>query len=499
VSPAVNVDLEEVPFAILELVKARILANRRRLLQGQQGKPRPSTRPGAQFRKVGASSKEWRKPQYGAGVFGSLYEVAIAIWTDEFITNEDGDRVVARRLTIRNAANTDQVVITVPMPVTETPSGWVNGETVIGDPFLDPNPGVTTITKNSVRIYRDNKAIFCLPAGKDRSVFVFAIKAISVDQYATFTYEFSSARSGNFRSAQWSSSVDIQQVGPSEIDTMVCVLVSDQTVKQISAPAGLRGQLNRMLQHPSTYPVIDYHIGVLGRTGYVVEEFRYDESTETIDWHINEGESTELENISVQGIDQNPPRPSTFYDYYAPTILISTYGIGDLVSTYHPAAGAAFYYSPGIFSFLNDFDQTQLESGDYFDIYEPDGFYDQHHTYGYIRNNYLADAPLPRHFLAPCVRSSSCPVNNTAGINYDNAEDSYITFDKTSSQPESAYEPMDPLTFSKGTKKVSLANAPHDDIISGSAKISFVWDWGNPSYCRQQLLALGFTEIDLTP
>lgn len=69
-SPAVNVDLEEVPFAILELVKARILANRRRLLQGQQGKPRPSTRPGAQFRKVGASSKEWRKPQYGAGVFG---------------------------------------------------------------------------------------------------------------------------------------------------------------------------------------------------------------------------------------------------------------------------------------------------------------------------------------------------------------------------------------------------------------------------------------------
>ena len=25
------------------------------------------------------------------------------------------------------------------------------------------------------------------------------------------------------------------------------------------------------------------------------------------------------------------------------------------------------------------------------------------------------------------------------------------------------------------------------------------WDWGNPAYCRSQLLALGFTTADLTP
>jgi hypothetical protein len=61
-SPSTLLDLEEVPFAILEAVKARILASR-----GNIGKPPPSTRPRPQFRKFGASTKGWRKPQYAAG------------------------------------------------------------------------------------------------------------------------------------------------------------------------------------------------------------------------------------------------------------------------------------------------------------------------------------------------------------------------------------------------------------------------------------------------
>jgi hypothetical protein len=65
-SPAVNVTLEEVPFAILEAVKARILANRQRRNENRQ---RPSLRPRPQFRNVGASNKEWRPPQPVGGVF----------------------------------------------------------------------------------------------------------------------------------------------------------------------------------------------------------------------------------------------------------------------------------------------------------------------------------------------------------------------------------------------------------------------------------------------
>jgi hypothetical protein len=66
-SPAVNLDLQEVPFAILEVVKARILANRRRLGAGQdQQKPPPSLKPRPQLRKFGASSKNYRRPEPAA-------------------------------------------------------------------------------------------------------------------------------------------------------------------------------------------------------------------------------------------------------------------------------------------------------------------------------------------------------------------------------------------------------------------------------------------------
>jgi hypothetical protein len=80
-SPEVNLDLEDVPFAILEVVKARILANRRRLgLSQEQTKPRPSTRPRAQFRKTGASSRGWRKPQHGAGVLDGERRFGVVSW-----------------------------------------------------------------------------------------------------------------------------------------------------------------------------------------------------------------------------------------------------------------------------------------------------------------------------------------------------------------------------------------------------------------------------------
>lgn len=55
-----NIDLEDVPFAILEAVKARILRNRRLLDLYNQQNPQPSLRPGPQLVKQGASRKGWR-------------------------------------------------------------------------------------------------------------------------------------------------------------------------------------------------------------------------------------------------------------------------------------------------------------------------------------------------------------------------------------------------------------------------------------------------------
>lgn len=65
-----NIDLEDVPFAILEAVKARILRNRRLLDLYNQQNPQPSLRPGPQFVKQGASRRGWRLQKTAAMALG---------------------------------------------------------------------------------------------------------------------------------------------------------------------------------------------------------------------------------------------------------------------------------------------------------------------------------------------------------------------------------------------------------------------------------------------
>jgi|LakMenEpi03Aug12_release.lakeMendotaPanAssembly.Ray.scaffolds.fasta_scaffold428551_2 hypothetical protein len=71
-----NINLEDVPDAILEAVKARIMANRRRLLDRQELLRQPPLQPKPQSRKFGADSKRWKRPQpaavanYGLGCDG---------------------------------------------------------------------------------------------------------------------------------------------------------------------------------------------------------------------------------------------------------------------------------------------------------------------------------------------------------------------------------------------------------------------------------------------
>ena len=65
-----NIDLEDVPDAILEAVKARIMANRRRLLDRQELLRQPPLQPKPQSRKFGADSKTWKRPQPAAVASG---------------------------------------------------------------------------------------------------------------------------------------------------------------------------------------------------------------------------------------------------------------------------------------------------------------------------------------------------------------------------------------------------------------------------------------------
>jgi hypothetical protein len=71
-----NVNLEDVPWEILEAVKARIMANRRKLEQ-EESNTRESLRPRPQYAKFGATSRSYRRPEPAAVAQHSKKELVI--------------------------------------------------------------------------------------------------------------------------------------------------------------------------------------------------------------------------------------------------------------------------------------------------------------------------------------------------------------------------------------------------------------------------------------
>lgn len=100
------------------------------------------------------------------------------------------------------------------------------------------------------------------------------------------------------------------------------------------------------------------------------------------------------------------------------------------------------------------------------------------------KESLLAAAPRPTYELAF--------VSSPAGR---------FDLDRYPAQPDTT-ETYDPLLWrASGIKPISFdANAaPPSGFDAEDCVYTASWDWGNPSYCRQQLLALGFTAADLTP
>jgi hypothetical protein len=83
-----NVNLEDVPFAILEAVRGRIMSNRRRLQENQeQQQQRPALQPKPQFRKFGADGRTWKRPEPAAILDNEKYIVGAAYWENDSDNN----------------------------------------------------------------------------------------------------------------------------------------------------------------------------------------------------------------------------------------------------------------------------------------------------------------------------------------------------------------------------------------------------------------------------
>ena len=118
--------------------------------------------------------------------------------------------------------------------------------------------------------------------------------------------------------------------------------------------------------------------------------------------------------------------------------------------------------------------------------------------YDYILETNTSPTVAPRVTLKPCALDGTC-VSDPELIY------SAYGFDATSNpdDPVPVYRPFRPKV------KLFTEVVPFSWVQDGTtfnaftwglnANVFGAWDWGKPSYCRSQLLALGFTEADLTP
>lgn len=102
--------------------------------------------------------------------------------------------------------------------------------------------------------------------------------------------------------------------------------------------------------------------------------------------------------------------------------------------------------------------------------------------YAYMRQTYYAMAP--RYFLQQCVLPSTCSAQK-------------VGFDVTTTQPAQWGDSVESNAFKANDNYDVQLNGSGQSPTSGTVR--YAWHWDNPSYCRQQLQALGFIPSDLRP
>jgi hypothetical protein len=506
------VDVQGVPNAILELVKARILANRKRNKERTSAATALKVQQPARRRYYSPVAPD-RRPEPAAIPLGDLNVVPV-VWRSEEIRSNN--ILQAYRIHVQNAANTYGTSFDVPMVL--FPYSLDNSVTVTeaGDKIGTDNSYLTSTIQNAT--YPDaqytrietmrlsfiantyvDASTFVLPASKDAAIFVY------VYRNALKGYHGGLETSVEFRdfklvdSAPLGGSTELALLYASDItfsrtrtvptewngqnEGVICVLVSKNAVRKISTPAGLLEKLSRFRPDPSQFETrqVQSTWGAAGSWSQFSGK------------RLNRGEQPFGQIINIfsgasepQGYPRwtysrwDPPALSSASSFLNAAPLLPSYGLGALNTGFHPGVAGTRFYSPGVFSLLNDFDVTGLEENS------------DYSNYSEIKSTYLSSAPLPGRIAAPCVRGG-CPVDSQNGFNSTTPADSYVTFDITRTIPATMTTALSDSVFSKGNARINLAGVTADHLVF------YAWDWGKPAYCRQQLFALGFTAADLTP
>lgn len=117
-------------------------------------------------------------------------------------------------------------------------------------------------------------------------------------------------------------------------------------------------------------------------------------------------------------------------------------------------------------------------------------------TYAWAKRNFLSALTTPTYGLAQCVRAESCPLGR---VDIDKLPTQPIDDEFPSTVDPSEFVPSGVRPFVVATSVPQPSSNYSGVMLPEPGRPIFAWDWGQPSYCRSQLLALGFTAADLTP
>jgi hypothetical protein len=521
-SPAVNVTLEEVPFAILEAVKARILANRQRRNEIRQ---RPSLRPRPQFRNVGASNKDWRPPQPSAGVVPERIVVG-AYWL-QFL--DDG-------YLVKTADESKEYRFTIPkidLGSVAPPFVTVEEFPIREDFYSGPAiyTGSNTIvykTRSVMGTGGTNRNYIQLPAGGKNVILCFYGQRASARQevdtemiytYQTFlanndpdnpaigtnhqaTHTYNSSTTAPFITEKKYAAILVSEkdIKPLVVPQQIIDLFEETSSSFVSGSVQPGSSVERGSYEPDILEdilaSIDFPSPVeAGATFYVLGFgfFAYNGVEWTYQSFIPDNR------LTVKSIGDNFPNATGFgnlsagQNFYTGT---RNYGVPEYTDNYTSTS-----YTPATTTFTSDgtlfplFDVDlnlvgwNQERGQDLLVYTPavfttiktreyiDARVDGVLTISDVVDTYLSDVPRPRYAIIPTILENVVDNSLAFKVRWDITRDLDVTDESRIITNNKAITPLD----------------------LNNTFTYYVYDWGQPNYCRQQCLNLGFTPADLRP
>lgn len=450
-----NLTLEDVPFAILDAVQARILRSRAR--RDPPARPRPSLRPRPQQRRFGASSSRWVRPQAAVAPvqmspIGHLWWFGKAEGITNFGVRYDSlfGRVTYRewfvgyRYTTRlYCGNGTQYI--------EISHGLQQGQMLAG--YSGFSVG-STVGATIAEAGEQGADLFVMPAGRDNMIVLFFAwnyrsyinTLVEIEEY--FGESYGSIVASAKRPATGTSSVvgGLEYVPLSsfskaeQVSSVVRAFVCSNTgIREITVPSGFAGIRNAMFSQSVQDHRFTHRDGLSNR-------FFYADST--IPVFTRRWTYASLESTAGMSIFRGYPRTPAVYHVACSALPPASFAwsnvIGNIVQPINPRLG--WIVDEGI--------------------------------RGHNGYDYMDSRPLYyRQLLRPIAQ-----IPDTWG-------DDPSTYSEE--QPDRSHRLHPNRIEPEGFSLFSSFGLP-----SG---LRAVWDWDNPGYCRDVCLALGFRAADLQP